>query len=160
MFASTMILLAAWAAEPAPRLADVAWLAANWRGTMGGGSIEEVWTAAQGGVMIGMFRMVNAKGQAVFYEFQVIEETAEGVRLKIKHFNRALKGEEAPEDFTQFRLTQASASEAHFESDEEKALVKLEYRRLPGDRLEIDFRKTTKSTGKEQRMRFPFEKVR
>lgn len=156
---TTIILAGSFANEQVPKLSDLSWLAGSWRGQMAGGKIEEVWTPAEGGVMMGMFRMVNAKGQAVFYEFQVIEETAQGANLKIKHFNRALKGQEAPEKFVHFILSKVTAEQAVFESDGADAHVTLRYRRLPQGRLEIDFHKTEKSTGKAEKMLFTFQKA-
>ncbi len=69
MIIATLLLASSFAA-------DIGWLAGNWRGTMSGGQIEEVWTPSAGGVMMGIFRMLDPQGQALFYEFQVIEETA------------------------------------------------------------------------------------
>jgi hypothetical protein len=149
----TLILAALLSAEP--KLADISWLAGNWQGRMSGGKIEEVWTPSEGGVMMGMFRMVNAKGEASFYEFQIIEETPEGIGLKIKHFNRAMKGQEAPEKFANFKLLRASSNEAFFEANEDDAHVTLLYKRVPKG-LDIDFHKVIKSTGKEQKMTFEF----
>lgn len=154
---AVLILAASFSAEP--QLSDVAWLAGSWRGNLHGGKIEEVWTPQQGGVMMGMFRMLNPKGQANLYEFQIIEETAEGVHLRIKHFNRALKGQEEREKFVDFKLTQASAHQATFEATEEDARVTLIYKRHDDGHLEIEFLKVITSTGKEQKMLFPFERV-
>ena len=73
---ATLILSSSLLADPAsglvsgptPKLTDLSWLAGTWRGALSdvkcGGQIEEVWTPSAGGVMMGMFRMVNAKGQA------------------------------------------------------------------------------------------------
>ena len=169
---ATLILSSSLLADPAsglapgptPKLTDLSWLAGSWRGALpdatSGSQIEEVWTPSAGGVMMGMFRMVNAKGQASFYEFQIIEETAEGVGLKIKHFNRAMKGQEEREKYADFKVTKATANEATFEAVEEDARVSLIYKLLPGGRLEVHFQKTVISTGKEQKMLFPFERVR
>lgn len=156
---ATLIFAATLSAAPEPQLTDVSWLAGSWRGTMSGSRIEEVWTPAAGAVMMGMFRMVDPGGQALFYEFQVIEETASGVYLKIKHFNRALKGQEEREKFANFKLSRAANGEAFFETDEDDARVTLLYKRLPNGRLEIDFHKIVKSTGKEQKMLFSFERA-
>lgn len=159
MLLFTTLMVVGLAAEPGAQLAEVGWLAGSWRGTMAGGQIEEVWTPASGGTMMGMFRMQSPKGPAIFYEFQVIEQTAEGVSLKIKHFNRLLKGQEEQEKFAHFKLTKASADQALFEADEPDATVTLVYKRLAKDRLDVDFHKVAKSTGKEQKMVFSFEKA-
>ncbi len=156
---SIALLLLAASLSAEPQLSDVAWLAGTWRGNLYGGKIEEVWMPQQGGVMMGMFRMVNPRGQANIYEFQIIEETAEGVRLRIKHFNRALKGQEEREKFVDFKLTKAGADQATFEATEDDSRVTLIYKRHADGRLEIDFLKVITSTGKEQKMLFPFERV-
>ena len=156
---TTLWLVTAFAAEPVAKLSDVAWLAGPWRGDLYGGKIEEVWTPGIGGVMMGMFRMVNAKGQASIYEFQVLEETPEGVNLRIKHFNRALKGQELPEKFVDFKLVRSTAQEAVFAAVEEDARVTLVYSQKSAGHLDVDFHKVIVSTGKEQKIRFPFEKA-
>jgi hypothetical protein len=155
----TLIAALILASSLSAEVADIAWLAGSWRGQMSGGKIEEVWTPSEGGVMMGMFRMVNAQGQASFYEFQIIENTPDGVRLRIKHFNRAMKGQEAPDKFADFKLSRSSPGEAFFESDENDATVTLLYKRLPNAQLQIDFHKVIKSTGKTQKIVFAFERA-
>lgn len=59
--------------QPAtPTLSDLSWMAGSWIGTTQGVEMEEHWTAAKGGSMIGIHRDV-AKGRTVSFEFLRIE---------------------------------------------------------------------------------------
>ena len=88
-------LAASPAAPPAPlapaatvgRIADAAWLAGRWVGTGLGGEIEENWSPAAGGQMVGHFQLVSG-GEVKFYELEVIDEQPTGLRMRVKHFNR------------------------------------------------------------------------
>lgn len=55
-----------------PALADLAWIAGSWTGTIQGVEMEEHWTKPNGGSMIGIHRDV-AKGRTVSFEFLRIE---------------------------------------------------------------------------------------
>lgn len=46
-------------AGPAATLADMKWLVGHWKGTGLGGVSEEIWTEPAGGVMMGMYRLVQ-----------------------------------------------------------------------------------------------------
>ncbi len=70
-----------------------------------------------------------------------------------------MKGQEERDKFANFRLTKSTADQAFFEADEDDAKVTLLYKRLPNGRLDIDFHKVVKSTGKEQKMVFAFTKA-
>jgi hypothetical protein len=61
-------------AGPAKRLADLAWMAGSWSSTDGAKTTEEHWTAASGGLMLGMHRDVD--GAKTAFEFLRIEEKA------------------------------------------------------------------------------------
>ena len=70
-----------------------------------------------------------------------------------------MKGQEEREKYADFKLTNATPDEATFEANKEDARVTLLYQRLPGGRMEVHFRKVVTSTGKQQKMLFPFERV-
>ena len=55
-----------------PSLESLSWIAGSWSGAVGGVEMEEHWTAAKGGSMIGIHRDV-AKGRTVSFEFLRIE---------------------------------------------------------------------------------------
>jgi hypothetical protein len=64
--------------ERASELARLAWLEGPWQGTSGGIAMEELWTSARGGAMLGLHRDVK-DGRMVGFEFLRIQETAEGI---------------------------------------------------------------------------------
>jgi hypothetical protein len=72
-------------------LADLQFIAGHGVGELDGGVIEEVWSAPRGDSMMGMFAFTK-EGRARFYEFLLIERTASGPVLRLKHFNPGLIG--------------------------------------------------------------------
>jgi hypothetical protein len=61
---------------PAAAAASVAWMAGHWTGTAGPLQMEEIWTAADGGALVGLHKDVAAKNGAprmVSFEFLRIE---------------------------------------------------------------------------------------
>jgi hypothetical protein len=54
-------------------VAALSWMAGSWGGTQGPAEMEEHWTTAKGGSMIGMHRDV-VKGRTISFEFLRIEE--------------------------------------------------------------------------------------
>jgi len=77
--------------SPKARIEDVAWLAGRWTGDFSGGAGEEVFAPPAGDSMIGMFRLVK-EGRIVFSELIYIVEEEGSLVLKLKHFDRDLKG--------------------------------------------------------------------
>jgi hypothetical protein len=76
-----------WAAPaPAATIADASWLAGRWVGEGLGGRIEEVWSPAEGGQMVGHFQL-SVGGKPQFYEIMLLDVQPAGLRLRVKHFN-------------------------------------------------------------------------
>lgn len=124
--------LPALAQAPAPlRLADLAFMAGSWRGTHAQGFVEEHWRAEAGLPMLGMFRRVEA-GKVRFAEFMSLAQEADGVRLRIRHFNgdltQAWEEKDAP---MTFRLSAVEAGEARFTGEGPEVGTRLTYRRTP-----------------------------
>jgi hypothetical protein len=92
------------------------WLAGHWQGNGFGGTSEEVWSTPVNGVMMGMFRLHNAQGELVFYEFMTIDH--EG--LKLKHFNADLTGWETKDEHLTFNLVEVTANSLAFKDLEYK----------------------------------------
>ena len=97
----------------AARIADVAWLAGEWVGEGLGGTLDESWTAPQGGVMLGMFRLLR-DGKPVFYELLTLSEHEGSVVLRLKHFNPDLTGWEEKDKFITFQLVKVTDRAIHF----------------------------------------------
>jgi hypothetical protein len=104
------------AGEPPPpaTLADIAWLAGHWRGTGLGGLVEEMWSEPLGGSMVGWFRLAR-DGAPVFYEIQLLTETAGTLMLRVKHFGTDFAGWEEKGESVDFPLVAKEARAMHFE---------------------------------------------
>jgi hypothetical protein len=95
-------------------IADMAWLAGEWRGDMVGEVAEETWSQPAAGAMMGMFRLLGEKQTSVF-EFLLLEESPEGLYLRFQHFGPGYKVWEKERPL-EFRLTAATDKVFTFES--------------------------------------------
>jgi len=96
-------------ALPAPAkatIADMAWLAGAWVGTMGKSSIEERWSPPLGGAMLGISRTVKGEAMVAFEYLRVRER--DGGLVYVAQPNGTPP--------TEFVLTQIGASRAVFEN--------------------------------------------
>ena len=101
--------------SPSPASLDnIAWLAGHWRGQGLGGAVEEVWTEAAGGQMMGAFRMIK-DGQVAFYEIMTIAEHEGSLMLRLKHFNADLTGWEDKDQTVDFPLVRINDQAAYFD---------------------------------------------
>lgn len=140
LIALLVALLAPLPAAASPRNAtidDAAWLAGRWVGEGLGGQVEEVWSPPAGGQMVGHFRLVR-NGAPAFYELCLIDVTADGIRLRVKHFNPDFTGWEERDGWHSFAPVGAMPGQLRFEG--------LTFRR-EGDALIIDIRITDSATG-------------
>jgi hypothetical protein len=95
------------------KINDLAWLAGDWFGESGEICFDEQWSAPAGNTMMCMFRWIQGE-QVRFYEFVTIEQEAEALILRIKHFNPGLIGWEAKEASVAFTLVQLDEEKAAF----------------------------------------------
>lgn len=120
LIVATLLLFASFPVED-PTLADLSWIAGDWQTAPGGrGQIEEHWTAAAGGSMMGVSRTV-AGDKTVEFEYLRIEQRAEGIYY-VAHPKARCPG-------TDFKLTRASATEAVFENPEHDFPKRIIYRK-------------------------------
>lgn len=154
----SLLLAALPASAPAKAtLADLAWLAGNWQGKLPWGAIEEIWSPASEDVMMGMFRM-SSGGKPSLYEFMLLEQSGEGVRLRIRHFNRAFVAREERDHSVDFDLTALDPASATFFVQEPAAQVTLIYRKTGSETLTVDFRKVPQQ-GKTEELSFPYRRA-
>ena len=114
LFLFFAILLAAGAQDSkAVRIDSIAWMAGNWKGQAFGGEVEEVWSKPAGGVMMGMFRLLD-KGKVSFSEFEQIVEQDNSLIFKVKHFTSAFVGWEEKDKAIEFKLLSAQGDEVRF----------------------------------------------
>ena len=97
------VRLADGAASPPATLGGMAWLAGSWTGEGLGGQVEEIWSPAQAGAMMGMFRLLR-DGQTAFYELMTLVEENGSLVLRVKHFNPDLTGWEDKGESVDFAL--------------------------------------------------------
>ena len=105
-------------------IADVAWIAGVWKGTLGQAQIEERWTPPDGGAMLGVSRTIRG-GRMVAFEFLRIEERPTGL-VYIANPN-ARPG-------TEFALTKIDGESAVFENPQHDHPKIIRYRKT-GDTL-------------------------
>lgn len=115
--------------EPATvhKLADCAWLAGVWRNAPDAKTaLEEHWSAPANGSMMGMFRMA-APGRPSMFEFQLIEESADGVTLRLRHYGPEMTDrDKAP---VRAKLTAATERRLEFTAPEGAQLRRIVYER-------------------------------
>ena len=93
---------------------DLAWMAGSWAGQVDGDPVDEHWTSPAGGMMMGMFRWL--KNDRLYYsELLVIEPAAEGLVLRLKHFDPGLNGWEEKGMAIDYPLVKLCNHEATFE---------------------------------------------
>jgi hypothetical protein len=136
------VLVSAASAAPAD-LEGLRFLSGGWKGEFGKTTIEEHWTEAAGGTMLGVSRTI-VSGKTVAFEYLRIEARSDGV------FYVAQPNGRPPTDF---RLTRVAADEAVFENPEHDHPKVIRYRRsdatllaeIAGDegKQEFRFRKST-----------------
>jgi hypothetical protein len=112
LLAGSLPALAADAKPPAS-VADLAWIAGDWQGTMGGDDLREEWTAPAGGTMAGSFRWISG-GKLRLYEFLVFEDSPQGPVLTFRHFNPGLIGWEEKDAPLRCPLAGGGPKEAAF----------------------------------------------
>lgn len=100
-------------ASPSATINDVVWIAGHWEGEALGGITEEVWTAPLGKSMMGSFKLV-VDGVVQFYELCTITEENESILLRIKHFDKDLKGWEEKDASIEFPLVKIEKNKVYF----------------------------------------------
>jgi hypothetical protein len=89
------------------KIDDISWLTGSWKARHGSASLEECWTPAAGGAMLGLSRTVAGNRMIVFEFLQIIEHHGGLVYL-------AQTNGRAPA--TEFTLTRLNAHGAVFEN--------------------------------------------
>jgi hypothetical protein len=85
------------AAQPRATLADLAWMAGHWTGTVGNGTIEQFCSEPTHGVMMGMFR-ASMGDKTAEIELYTMQETPNGIEEHIRFFKSTpLEPDDPPE---------------------------------------------------------------
>ena len=108
-------------------LADLSWMTGDWQTAPGGrAQIEEHWTQAAGGIMIGMGRTL-AGNKTYEFEYLRIEQRADGI-FYVAHPKGQCPG-------TDFKLMRASATEVVFENPQHDFPKRIFYLKGADDTL-------------------------
>ncbi len=144
--------------EPQPAamsaVAELRWLEGRWVGAMGDATIEEHWSAPEGNVIIGMFRLVKAPveggdpgaARIGFSEFWTVEPGPNGPRLLLRHFSPGLVGWEEKEAPLVFEPVAAGERSITWEVDKPEGTVRLAYRSPDPDTLIAELQEPDGST--------------
>jgi hypothetical protein len=109
-------------------LESISWLAGHWQGEALGGKTEEIWSPAEGGSMMGMFRLLVGE-KVQFYELMSITEEDSSLVLRIKHFNHDLTGWEEKDEREEFHLVRVTPQKLFFDG--------ITFEKVAPDRLHI-----------------------
>jgi hypothetical protein len=134
-------------AQTSPGIERAAWLQGCWELTTPTRTVEEIWTTAKGGSMIGVSRTIR-DGKLAEYEMNVLRE--QGERL-------AYEAHPSGQPAATFLSTSIGASELIFENPAHEFPQQIGYR-FEGDALLAWIRGTQK--GQERRLEFPYKRVR
>ncbi len=132
-------------------LGDFAFIAGHWKGTLGGSSIEEVWSKPDGDAMMGMFRLVS-NGKTRLTEFMAIEQREAGPVLVLRHFGGGLIAREEKDAPLVWTVEKVEANHAVFLLATEGS--RLEFAR-DGETLTITLVKPA-ADGKQRRTPFKY----
>ena len=115
-------------ASPNATINDVKWISGHWQGEALGGITEEVWTTPLGKSMMGSFKLVT-DDIVQFYELCTITEENNSLLLRIKHFDKDLKGWEEKDASTEFPLVKIEKNKVFFD--------RLTFEKVSEDELNI-----------------------
>ncbi len=143
-------------AQPATSftLKDVAWFAGPWRSPASEKMLaEEHWSEPAGGAMIGMFRLVNGE-KPVIYEFLLMEETKDGVFMRLRHYKTAMA--DVDKEPIRLKLVKSSKSEAVFENPDNEKPKRITYALTKPDQVLV----TVETTRDGKSVTFPLKMER
>ena len=135
------------AAQPAPTLATLSWLAGCWQSELDEPGSGEQWMPPAGGSMLGMARTVKA-GRMVQFEFMQLRETATGVSLLAQPGGRQT---------SVFMAKDVSADAAVFERQAADFPQRVEYRLRADGGLAV--RIAGDAGGQPRAVDFPMQRV-
>jgi len=138
-----------------PGLDDLSFISGLWETEWGGGLGEEHWSARSGDSMVGTFRFIK-EGKARFYELMLIEQTATGLVLRLKHFNPGLVGWEEKAQVYSYSLIEYQKDKAVFEVEDKTS--RLTFQRTSKEALSVQLDQSR--NGKQSAQEFKFKLVK
>lgn len=161
-FVPLMLLLCLWGFNFSSMAAEkysldkLAFLSGDWQGKSKDGSLqEEYWSKLREDGFVGYCRFIK-NGKCTFMEFMTISETANGIVLRIKHFDGNMIPWKEEDESGDCKLSAVKGTEAIFESSKNGRLLRIKYKRagkiLQALVEEIEKDKNTKSYNFEYRL--------
>lgn len=116
---------------------QVAFIAGQWKGTLGDRHIEQHWMAPVGTSMVAAYRNVQG-AEPKLYELLVIEQEGDGLVLRIKHFapGAGLAGRQPQGESVNHRLIKVEGKTAVFEGTGDNP-ARVTFTRKTDDALDI-----------------------
>lgn len=139
------------AAKPV-KFEKLRWMTGAWR-CDGSEPLEEHWTEARNGVMVGMSRIGDDPERTV-YEIILIEERAPAPLMSIRHFGKGLSVRD--KRVANFKLTKSDDKEAVFEDPSNDFPSKIIYRLAGENKILVRLENKDNSRSKE----FPMQRVK
>jgi hypothetical protein len=140
-----------WADTLTPK--DFAWLAGDWRSTDQNGIFEEHWSKLISHNMVGVSRLVNSKGQAIFFELMTIDNL-KNWEMRIRHFGPHLAVLKDDKDVLVYRLIQHTSNQFIFENIGDDPVRYIIYQNIEGKTLWVSL----KTKNNETKEKFEFTK--
>jgi Domain of unknown function (DUF6265) len=137
----------AWAQEPSPKLADLAWIAGCWQGGGQGTEFKEQWMGPNGKTMLGMSRTVR-DDSTVAYEFLRIHQEADGIYYTSNPSGQAQAS---------FKLVKLEGQKVEFENPDHDFPQKITYELDKKGNLSATI--SGRNKGAYQRVNFPMLKA-
>lgn len=104
---------------------DLAWMAGSWRQDKPGTAMEEFWTHADGGTLLGVSRTI-VRNKTVFFEYLRIEARADGLYYVAQPMGRPA---------TDFKLVRCNSNGVLFENPRHDHPKRIFYQRPSAHRL-------------------------
>jgi hypothetical protein len=129
-----LFLNVGYSQAPVRNIKDLAFMSGKWTTSGEWGDMEENWSEPFGNSMMCSYRCVK-DGKVIFYEFIVIEQTATGPVMKLRHFSPGNIGWEEKDKPYEYPLMFLEADRARFERPDKKTA--LTFHRVTKDRLKV-----------------------
>ena len=130
---TTVILLMASITHAEMNVSSLTWMTGAWEGTMGAGSIEEVWTSPLHNTIQASVRLSDDVSVNI-HEVVVIREVSNGVKLYLQQWSRDFQPLAPATTMDAVEQTENSIT---FQGPSDAMPQKLTYRRLSEDQFEI-----------------------
>lgn len=138
-------------ADPAPELAELAFMAGRWIGVNPNKTVnEEHWMSPRGNNMAALFRQIRRDGKPGLVEVTLITAEPEGVFLRLRHLHGQLDVPKNRPNVSVFRMVSAGNNVAQFAgTGEAEQVTAVIYRLIDANTLEseIQFAPDSKEKG-------------